>query len=89
MNTRRAPRVRFRPKISVLGILAALVGALFAVVFLQQRGSVFPTPTVGITTLVAGLVVGIALPNIGRVIATARLNRRLARLASRRGGPAG
>jgi hypothetical protein len=75
-------RVRYRPKVSVLGLVSALVGSLGGLLFMQQRGSVFPTSTVGIITIVVALVSGIALPSLGRVVATRRINRRLARLSS-------
>ena len=79
-SARRAGRVRYRPKVSVLGLASALIGSLAGLLFMQQRGSVFPTSTVGIVTIVVAVVSGVAVPSLGRVVATRRLNRRLARL---------
>src|SRR5205823_5227597 len=77
-------RVPYRPKLSVFAVLSSVVGAIAGLVFFQQRGSVFPTAAVGLITIVAGVVTGIVVPSLGRLVATARLNRRLARLAETR-----
>ena len=81
-SSARVRRVRYRPKVSVLGLVSALVGSVAGLLFMQQRGSVFPTSTVGIITIVVALVSGIGLPSLGRVVATRRMNRRLARLST-------
>jgi hypothetical protein len=81
-----AGRVPYRPRISAAGIISAVVGAVGILLFLQQRGKVFPTAVVGAATLVAGVVAGIVLPSLGLVVATRRLNRRL-ELLDRLDGP--
>jgi sorbitol-specific phosphotransferase system component IIC len=63
----------------VIGILGSLVGALGVLVVLQQRGQIFPTLSVEIVTLVIGLLVGIAVPSLARLIAVRRINRVLSR----------
>ena len=75
-------RVRYRPRFSLLGLVSGVLGALGSLVFLQQAGKVYPTAAVGIITLVLGLVTGLVLPSIGRLVANRRVNRRLARLTA-------
>jgi hypothetical protein len=75
-----APRVihrhRWRPRLSFVALLSALIGALSTVVLLQQYGIAFPTYTVMGVVAVAWLLIGIILPSLGRKIAVNRANRR-------------
>src|SRR5207244_899037 len=75
---RPLPRVRWHPRISILGLVAGLLTGLGALVLLQQYAIVYPTRTVAIVMLAAGLVVGFVLPSIRRLFATRKLNRTLA-----------
>jgi membrane-bound ClpP family serine protease len=72
-------RIRWRPKFSVVGIAGSILGAIGVLVILQQRGSVYPTTVVEIVTLVIGLVIGVGVPSLFRLIAVRRINRRVAR----------
>jgi hypothetical protein len=71
-------RVRFRPRLSFFGILGGLLAGLGAGVLLQQYAILYPTRTVAIIELAAGLALGILLPSLGRLRAVRRINRRLA-----------
>ena len=75
---RPVPRVRWHPRISILGLVAGLLGALGALVLLQQYAIVYPTRTVSIVSLAAGFLVGLVLPSVRRIFATRKLNRALA-----------
>ena len=82
----RPPRVRYRPRVSLLSLVSSVVGAPAILIFLQQRGSVFPTPKVELLTLLGGLAVGLIVPSLGQLVAVRRMNRRLARLTASRQG---
>jgi hypothetical protein len=74
------PRARWRPRLSVLGILGGLIGSLGAVVLMELSGSVYPTRQWTIEALVGGLLVGLIIPSLGNAFATWRINRRRAAL---------
>ena len=74
----RLRRVHWRPRFSVVGMLSGVLGGLAAVVLLQQSGKLFPTWEILGRALVAGLLVGIILPSLTRLIAVRRANRRVA-----------
>jgi hypothetical protein len=87
----RLPRVRFRPTVRPGGVLAGIAGGLSLIVLLQQFGIIFPTLTAVIAAVVAGAVLVVAMANVARSRAVARLNRRLtgaeaALLANEAGG---
>jgi len=69
------PHARWRPRLSVLGIICSLLGAIGVVVLLQQYGKVFPTRLVVIYALVAGLAAGVAVPSLLALIGVFRTNR--------------
>ncbi|MDQ6845965.1 MAG: SH3 domain-containing protein [Candidatus Dormibacteraeota bacterium] len=73
----RLPRYHWRPRFSVLGMGSGVVGGLAAVVLLQQTGKLFPSYEILGRALVVGLLVGILLPSLTRVIAVRRANRRV------------
>ena len=79
----RLPRRRWRPLFSVSGILGGLVGSVGVVVLLQQSGKIFPTTNVLVRALLAGLLVGIALPSAARAVKVRRGNRRIAAVEAR------
>lgn len=71
-------RKRYGLRISVIGIIGGLLAGIGAVVLLQQYGKVYPTAGVAISGIAAGLVLGIVIPTLGRMVAVNRLNRRIA-----------
>jgi hypothetical protein len=77
-QARRVPRARWRPRLSVLGILGGLLGSLGAVVLMELNGNVYPTRTWTVEALVGGLLVGLIIPSAGNAIAVWRINRRRA-----------
>jgi len=56
----------FRLKISIVSILGALLAAIGLVVMLQQMGTVYPTITIVVLSLVLALVAGIVLPTLAQ-----------------------
>lgn len=75
---RLVPRARWRPRLSVLGILGGLLGSLGSVALMELSGTVYPTRTWTIEALAGGLLVGLIIPSLGNAIATWRINRRRA-----------
>ena len=78
-------RVRWKPKLTVVGIGGGILGALGLLVVLQQRGLVFPTTTTGIVTVVGGVLFGVAVPSLARLVAVRRINRAWRARAAARG----
>jgi hypothetical protein len=74
----RIPRARWRPRLSFFGVVGALVGSLFAVVFMELNGNVYPTRAYTVKALVAGLLAGLILPSLARHIAVRRTNKKIA-----------
>ena len=72
------PRARWRPRLSVLGILGGLLGSAGAVVLMELNGTVYPTRQWTIEALVGGLLAGLIIPSLGNAIAVWRINRRRA-----------
>ena len=70
--------VRWRPRLSVIGVVSGLLGATGVVVLLQQAGQVFPTITLVIVAWVCGLLAGLVIPSLARLVAVGRINRRRA-----------
>lgn len=64
--------MKFRLKISILAIGCALLSAIGFVALFQQMGSVFPTITIVVLSLVLGLVAGILLPSLAATFARRR-----------------
>ncbi|MGH2691262.1 MAG: membrane protein insertion efficiency factor YidD [Actinomycetota bacterium] len=73
---RTAPRVHWRPRLSVLGIASGLLFSLGSGVLLQQYGVIWPSLSVGITFLVGGIVIGVLVPSLTRLRVVRRMNRR-------------
>ena len=71
-------RVRFRPAISIVGLISGLFLGLGGGVLLQQYSVIYPTRTVAILELAVGIVVGLALPMFGRARAVRKMNRAIA-----------
>lgn len=72
------PRLRHRPRLSVLGLAGGVLAGIGIVVLLQQYGKVYPTAGVAIAGVVGGLIVGVLVPTLVRMVAVNRANRRLA-----------
>lgn len=80
---RGLPRLPWRPRISVVGLMGGLLAGAGIVVLLQQFALVYPTLTVAIVGLVGGLAVGLIVPSLTRIIPVTRVNRRIAWLERR------
>ena len=74
----RLRRYHWRPRLSLVGMGSGVVGGLAAVVLLQQTGGLFPSYEILGRALVAGLVAGLLIPSLARMIAVRRANRRVA-----------
>lgn len=79
----RLRRVRWRPRVSAVGLMGGLMAGAGAVVLLQQYALVYPTRAVAIEGLVGGLALGLIMPSLMRIFAVRRLNRRIARAERR------
>ena len=75
--------VRFRPVITVLGIVSGFIGGIGALTLLQQAGIVYPTRDVTIVAAVLGIAWGVLVPSLRRFRRVRRINRRLAALEAR------
>jgi hypothetical protein len=78
-------RVGWKPRISVLGSLGGLLLGLGVVVLLQQYGKLYPTTPILVGGVVAGVLLGgLVIPSLFRLLAVARINRKIAAINSRR-----
>lgn len=75
--------VRFRPAITVLGVLSGLIGGIGVLTLLQQAGIVYPTRNVTLVAAALGIAWGVAVPSLRRLRRIRRINRRLAALEAR------
>ncbi len=86
---RRLRRATWRPRISVVGLVGSVLFGLGFTIFLQQSGEVFPDEGTFLQYIGAGLIVGIVVPSLIRVVTVMRANRAIAsaesRLAAARG----
>lgn len=87
MNTVPFRRVAWRPRITVVGVVGGAIGAVGAVVFLQQAGAIYPTSTVMNGSVLAGVLVGIGLPSLMRFVAVRRINNAVTRVQARTSAP--
>ena len=71
------PRLRWRPRFYILSPLFGVVGALGAIVYMQQSARLELTPTNLGSAAATGLVAGLLVANLSRLLATIGLNRRL------------
>jgi Bacterial SH3 domain len=74
----RLRRIHWRPRFSIVGMASGVIGGLAAVVLLQQSGRLFPSYEILGRALVVGLLAGILIPSLTRLIAVRRANRRVA-----------
>jgi hypothetical protein len=65
--------VRWRPRLSVVGIVGGVLTGLGVVGALQQSGRVYPTDSVVVGAVAAGAVAGVVLPSLARLAAVRRL----------------
>jgi hypothetical protein len=90
---RRLRRARWLPRITAAGVLGGLLGGLGIVVLLQQFAVMPLTRALLIEGLVAGLIVGIALPSLVKLWSVMHVNAAIARAEQRlraavpKGGP--
>jgi hypothetical protein len=80
-------RVRWRPRLSVVGLGSGILFSVGSGVLLQQYGVIWPTIGMGITFLVAGLALGVLVPSLARLRAVGKMNRRLESLNRAYGSP--
>jgi hypothetical protein len=77
----RFPRMRWMPRLTLLGVVSGLLAGLGGAVLLQQYAIDYPTQSAIIRDLVAGAVVyGLIIPTLGRTIAVLRFNGRISAL---------
>ena len=79
----RLPRVGWRPRITVAGLLGGLLAGAGIVVLLQQYAVTPLTRSLAIEGLVIGLVVGLVLPSLVRVWSVIHVNGVIARAERR------
>jgi hypothetical protein len=83
----RFPRVRWSPRITLLGAVSGLLAGLAVAVLLQQYSIEYPTQAAVIRDAVVGAVAyGLVLPTLGRTWAIRRFNRRIDALERTRTG---
>lgn len=71
------PRVRWKPRISFLGLISGVLFGLGSLVLAQQYAFVFPTRTIAIVWIItAVLMSGAVLPSLFRIVAVKRINRK-------------
>ena len=71
--------IRYKPKISVVGLLSGLVLGVSLLALAHQNGSVYPTLNLTIGSAVGGLLLcGILLPSLTRFAKVRKVNARLA-----------
>ncbi|MGH2712107.1 MAG: DUF2510 domain-containing protein [Actinomycetota bacterium] len=73
----RIPRVRWRPRLSFVGIGSGILFAVGSGVLLQQYGAIWPTLGMGVGFLVGGIALGILVPTLARLRVVRKINRRL------------
>lgn len=77
--------IRYKPKVSLVGMLSGVLVGISLLALAHQNGSIYPTRNLAIASAVAGLLLfGIALPSLTRMRKVRKVNRRLAALGSAR-----
>ena len=74
----RLDRIHWKPRVSVVGVLAGLVISAGIVLLLQQYSEVYPTRGITVVGLVLGLGVGLTVPSFFRIYDVWRANRTIA-----------
>ena len=69
--------IRYKPLFSLVSIVSGLLLAVSILTLLHQNGTLYPTRTMAILTLVAGFLFGIVVPSLTRLLAVRKANRRL------------
>jgi hypothetical protein len=77
-GVRSIRRVAWKPRISAVGLLGSVLFGLGYVVVLQQSGELFPGMSDFLMYIGIGLVLGVILPSLIRVVAVMRTNRAIA-----------
>ena len=79
------PRVRWKPKFSLVSMVSGVMVGISILVLLHQNGTLYPTRTGAIIAVVGGLLFGILVPSLMRLRAVSKANTRIAaRAADRR-----
>ena len=80
--------LRWRPVVEWGGILFGILVGLGGLLLLQQLGGTSVTLGAILTTVALGVLLGIAVPSLGRLYGVARANRTLRRMRRERTVPA-
>jgi hypothetical protein len=72
------PRIRWRPRVFVVGPLIGMLTALGIVVYLQQASVIYLRVPIPLIAAGIGLGVGLVIANLARLLGAFGLNRRLA-----------
>ena len=83
---RRLKRVSWRPRISAVGLAGGILGGLGYVVLRQQMGDIFPDAADFLIAIGIGLVLGVVVPSLIRIVTVARTNRAIANAEERLAG---
>ena len=71
--------IKYKPKISLVGLVSGVLLGIAVLALLHQNGSLYPTRNLAILSVVVGaLVCGILLPSLTRLAKVGKVNRRLA-----------
>ena len=71
--------IKYKPKISLVGLVSGLLLGISILALLHQNGTLYPTRNQAIIAAVGGLLVcGILLPSLTRLRKVRKVNRQLA-----------
>ena len=77
--------IRYKPRISLVGLVSGVMLGAALLALAHQNGSLYPTRTLAIASVVAGaLLCGILVPSLTRLRAVGKANRRISAAESRR-----
>jgi hypothetical protein len=82
-GARSARRARWLPRITIAGVLGGLLGGLGSAVLLQQFAVAPLTRGMLIECLIGGVIIGIALPSIGRLWSVMQVNAAMSKAEQR------
>ncbi len=71
--------IRYKPKVSIVGVVSGALVGLSLVVLAHQNGSLYPTRSFVVLSVIAGaFLFGIVVPSLTRMRAVRRANQRIA-----------